>query len=86
MGPLNLSIGRLTFLYDTATSGYLLTLQNIALSFLGLSFPPGGKTNAVLFGDPDPQGPNTALGWYAAYKKDEEKKNGDGVKELPWPS
>jgi hypothetical protein len=86
MGPLNLSIGRLTFLYDTATSGYLLTLQNIALSFLGLSFPPGGKTNAVLFGDPDPQGPNTALGWYAAYKKDEEKKDGNGAKELPWPA
>ena len=86
MGPLNLSIGRLTFLYDNATSGYLLTLQNLALSFLGLSFPPGGKTNAVLFGDPDPQGANTALGWYAAYKKDEEKKDGDGAKELPWPA
>ena len=86
MGPLNLSIGRLTFLYDTATSGYLLTLQNIALSFLGLSFPPGGKTNAVLFGDPDPQGANSALGWYAAYKKDEEKKDGDKAQELPWPA
>ena len=60
MGPLNLSIGRLTFLYDTATSGYLLTLQNIALSFLGLSFPPGGKTNAVLFGDPDRRGEQRA--------------------------
>ena len=87
MGPLNLSIGRLTFLYDTATSGYLLTLQNIALSFLGLTFPPGGKTNAVLFGDPDPQGANPALGWYAAYKKDEEKKkDSDQAQELPWPA
>lgn len=85
LGPLNLSIGRLGFLYDTDTSGYLLTLQEIALSFLGLSFPPGGKTNAVLFGDPDPASPSSALGWYAAYKKDEEKKDGNQTKELSWP-
>jgi hypothetical protein len=86
MGPLNLSIGRLSFLYDTDTSGYLLSLQNMALSFLGLSFPPGGKTNAMLFGDPDPQGANPALGWYAAYLKDKDPDGGDPAKELPWPA
>ena len=39
----------------------------------------------MLFGDPDPKGSNTTLGWYAAYKKDDEKKQdsleGEGV---PW--
>jgi hypothetical protein len=81
MGPLNLSIGRLSFLYDSDTSGYLLLLQNIALSFLGLSFPPGGKVNATLFGNPDPSVTTSALGWYAAFKKDDEQK----PKELSWP-
>ncbi len=75
MGPLKLTIGQLNFLYDPDTSGYLLELQRMALSFLGLSFPPGGQTNAVLFGDPDPNGSNTTLGWYVAYKKDDEKKD-----------
>lgn len=75
MGPLKLGIGRLAFLWDPSTRGYLLRLQNVALSFLGLSFPPGGRTNALLFGDPDPRAGNPALGWYLAYKKDEKKKD-----------
>jgi hypothetical protein len=75
MGPLKLGIGRLNFLFDPATRGYLLRLQNVALSFLGLSFPPGGRTNALLFGDPDPRAGNAALGWYLAYKKDKKKED-----------
>jgi hypothetical protein len=84
MGPLKLGIGRLNFLFDPATRGYLLRLQNVALSFLGLSFPPGGRTNALLFGDPDPRASNAALGWYLAYKKDKKKddKKKDDKKEL----
>ncbi|HEX6687155.1 MAG TPA: hypothetical protein VF085_00655 [Solirubrobacterales bacterium] len=78
MGPLNLSIGRLSLLRDAETSDYLLLLQNIALSFLGLSFPPGGQASAALFGNPDPEAAATTLGWYAAYVKNEEKK------ELSW--
>jgi hypothetical protein len=74
MGPLKLNIGRLNFMYDDLSEGYLLRLQNVALSFLGLSFPPGGQSNATLFGDPDPQSTNSSLGWYLAYKKDEKKK------------
>lgn len=70
MGPLSLAIGRLNFLYDPDTEGYLLLLQNMALSFLGLSFPPGGKATAALFGDPNPKAASTMLGWYAAYKKE----------------
>ncbi len=82
MGPLKLGIGRLAFLFDPSTRGYLLRLQNVALSFLGISFPPGGRTNAVLFGDPDPRAGNAALGWYLAYKKDEEKKKDDKLKPV----
>ena len=74
MGPLRINIGRLMFLFDQATQGYLLRLQNVALSLLGLSFPPGGKTNALLFGDPDPRNTAGRLGWYLAYLKDKEKK------------
>jgi hypothetical protein len=72
MGPLQLSMQRLNFLWDPSTSGYLLRFQNIALSFLGLSFPPGGQTNAILFGDPDPNSSNSTLGWYLAYNKDKK--------------
>lgn len=79
MGPLSLSIGRLSFLRDAEASGYLLMLQDIALSFLGLSFPPGGQVGATLFANPDPNAPATTLGWYAAYSKDK------GKKELAWP-
>jgi len=86
MGPLHLNIGRVSFLYDADTSGYLLLLQNMALSFLGLSFPPGGKAEAVLFGDPDPSAASTTLGWYAAYAKDPPKPaSSDDPKELAWP-
>ncbi|HEX2189707.1 MAG TPA: hypothetical protein VHG51_12450, partial [Longimicrobiaceae bacterium] len=83
MGPLKLGIGRLSFLFDPSTRGYLLRLQNVALSFLGLSFPPGGRTNALLFGDPDPRAGNSALGWYLAYKKDKPKD--DELKPLVPP-
>jgi hypothetical protein len=82
MGPLRLDIGRLIFLYDEDVEGYLLRFQNVALSFLGNKFPPGGQTNALLFGDPDPESTSSSLGWYLAYKKDEKKKkDGQGDSE-----
>jgi hypothetical protein len=71
MGPLSLAIGRLDLQHDG--DGFLLRLRDIALSFLGLRLPPGGRANAALFADPDPTAPSTSLGWYAAYMKDEEK-------------
>lgn len=67
MGPLRLSVGQLRLMRDAPTDGYLLRLASIALSFLGLRFPAAGRANALLFGDPDPNGANSALGWYVAY-------------------
>jgi hypothetical protein len=89
MGPLRLNIGRLIFRYDESAAGYLLRFQSVALSFLGLSLPPGGQTNALLFGDPDPDSTSRSLGWYLAYRKDEKKKeeeeNGGAPRLLPPP-
>jgi hypothetical protein len=73
-GPLKLSIGDIALLYNKDQQAYLLRFANIALSFLSLKFPPGGRTNVLLFGDPDPKGSDTTLGWYAAYKKDEKEE------------
>jgi hypothetical protein len=73
-GPLTLSIGSLALLHDAAHRAYLMRFENIALGFFGLKFPPGGRTNLVVFGDPESRGQTTALGWYAAYKKDEAAK------------
>jgi hypothetical protein len=74
-GPLTLNIGSLALLYDAAHRAWLMRFDNIALGFFGLKFPPGGRTNLIVFGDPESQGRTSALGWYAAYKKDEEKKD-----------
>jgi hypothetical protein len=77
-GPLKLAIGDITFLQND--SAYLLRFSDIALQFLSLRFPSGGKTNAMLFGDPNPSGGSRTLGWYAAYKKD---SGGDSTPALP---
>jgi hypothetical protein len=73
-GPLQLSMATIEFLVtdadDPATTAYMLKLSSIALSFLGKSFPPGGRVDAMLFGDPNPAAATTSLGWYAAYDKD----------------
>ncbi|MEZ0109719.1 hypothetical protein ABH920_003733 [Catenulispora sp. EB89] len=50
---------------------YLLRLNRLALSVLGLNLPPGG-VDLVVFGDPhgDPQdAASSPPGWYAAYRK-----------------
>jgi hypothetical protein len=49
---------------DKATINYNLLLSNIALGFMGLSFPPSGSTNLALLGNPDDPG---TLGWYGSY-------------------
>jgi hypothetical protein len=43
---------------------YILRLRHLALSILGISFPPG-ELDLVLFGDPT--GASRSVGWYAAY-------------------
>jgi hypothetical protein len=79
-GPLKLSIGDLALLYsnDDENSQYLMRFSDIALSIFSLKFPPGGRTNVLLFGDPNPRGANTTLGWYAAYMKNPSKTGPTG--------
>ena len=86
MGPLKLNIGQLNLLY--AHDSYLLRMANVALAFMGLKFPSGGRANALLFGNPDPTAGSAALGWYAAYakdEKDEKKKDGGNGSEPTAP-
>ncbi|MFK7776468.1 MAG: hypothetical protein AB8F94_30385 [Saprospiraceae bacterium] len=51
--------------------GYLLNLKNIRLEFFVLSFPPTGRTEITLFGDPTRgiEREKRLVGWYAAYVK-----------------
>jgi hypothetical protein len=83
-GPLSLDIGAIEIMLTQPDDGYLMRFRNVALGFLGLKFPPGGRTNVLLFGDPNPKSNNSALGWYAAYKKDDKaKENGRQAIALP---
>jgi hypothetical protein len=65
-GALKLSFGDISFVASGAS--YILQLRNIALSIFGISLPPSGQTNIVLFGDPAGKDHDT-IGWYAAYTK-----------------
>ncbi|WP_020537472.1 hypothetical protein [Lewinella cohaerens] len=51
--------------------GYLLKLKNIVIKFFVVSFPPVGKTEIILFGDPreEVEREDKLVGWYAAYTK-----------------
>ena len=77
-GPLQLSIGSLQLLENKEQQAYLMRFANIALSVFGVKFPPGGRTNLLLFGDPNPTAANTTLGWYAAYAKNPSKTGPTG--------
>lgn len=71
-GVLKLSIDKLSLQYVKDQNSYLLTLSNIALKLLGiLKLPPGGNTDFLLFGNPNPGATAKSLGWYAAYNKSE---------------
>jgi hypothetical protein len=74
-GPLKLTIQDIGMRFDSGDHSYMLRFGNIALTLFSLRFPPGGKTNLLLFGDPDPSAVNTTLGWYAAYMKNPEKSD-----------
>lgn len=77
-GPLKLSIGKLMLLENKAQQAYLMRFSDIALSIFGVKLPPGGRTNVMLFGDPNPEAANTTLGWYAAYAKNPSKTGATG--------
>lgn len=72
-GVLKLSINDIMLIFLPESQAYLLKFTNIALKFLSLKFPPGGNTLFMLFGNPDPNAPNSSLGWYAAYNQEEKK-------------
>jgi len=56
---------RLEIVKDTQEQiSYNLLLTSLALSILGLKFPPVGNTNLALLGDPAQPG---SIGWYGAY-------------------
>ena len=82
-GPLQLSIGSLALLENKEEQAYLMRFANIALSMFGVKFPPGGRTNLLLFGDPNPKAGNTTLGWYAAYAKNPSKTGPTGPTATP---
>lgn len=66
-GVMKLSIDSLLLRQEAIVSNqkaFVLRLNNIALSFLGLAKLPSSPINFFLFGDPTGGG---ALGWYAAY-------------------
>jgi len=48
-------------------TAYLLSLRNIALSFLGKKLPTSGVTDLALFSDFRKEGGGSSLSWYAAY-------------------
>ncbi|HEY9830976.1 MAG TPA: hypothetical protein V6D26_10370, partial [Stenomitos sp.] len=54
-------------------TSYLLKLKNIMLKLLTLSIPPTGKSEIIIFGDPEGTAESNTLGWYAAYAKEKAK-------------
>jgi hypothetical protein len=76
---LKLSIGQVALAYaqtaDKTRYGFLLMLNEIAMTFLGLlKIPPNGATSFYLFGDPNGA---DALGWYAIYNNEPAKKQAE---------
>ena len=80
-GVLALSIGALRLTHapqdTTGTTPYwVLWLSDIALKFLGIvKIPPNGAISFACFGNPDADGEPSALGWYAVYNQDKQKKS-----------
>lgn len=65
------SVELLVDLSNPDAAAYLLKIKKVALKFLVLSFPPNGQTEIVIFGNPDATDSNDAVGWYAAYAKEQ---------------
>lgn len=77
---LKLSFGQIRLLYalEKETSQkrrFMLLLTDIAIKFLGLmKIPPNGASMFYLFGNPEAGGEASGLGWFAMYKKFNQKK------------
>ena len=65
-----LKIGMYAIVLAYAQGAFLLAFDGVALKLFGLSLPPGGSFDILIFGDPDPAAGGSSLGWYGAYKKD----------------
>jgi len=46
--------------------GFVLRINGVSLSFFGVTLPPGGKFDFLIFGDPSGAG---SMGWYGAYNQ-----------------
>ena len=71
-GILKIEFDRIVFDVYRDTEGnsrYTLMLKNIMLKFLHLKLPPNGRTEIIIFGDPEGTQDNKTLGWYAAYAR-----------------
>jgi hypothetical protein len=75
-GVLRVTVGSLALRRDpvagqAGVSAFVLRLNNVGLTFLGVAkLPPGAVINFFLFGDPKGTG---SLGWYAAYTKAKQR-------------
>ncbi|WP_210521569.1 hypothetical protein [Hymenobacter terricola] len=66
-GVLRLNIGSVLLTVADDKVSYLMKINDIALKFLVLSFPPNGSVNFFLFGNPNATATPQSLGWYTAY-------------------
>ena len=76
---MKLSLGQIRLRYvkveDKDQYSFLLLFTEIALKFLGLlKIPPSGNTLFYLFGNPEAGDKASGLGWYAMYKKDDNRE------------
>jgi hypothetical protein len=83
-GPLVLTMKSISFEAPGSSGGsdYVLWLQSLALGFFGLSFPPSGRTDLLLFAKAEASKP--MLGWYAVYDKESGGSGGGaGTQRTP---
>lgn len=69
-----LSIGNIELCYDREQEAFMLLMRDVALKIFDiLKFPPTGAVQFDLFG-PGEEAVIRECGWYALYRRDEEKK------------
>ncbi len=73
-GVLKVAVGDLFLQYYEDKKYFSLRMSDISLKFLGIAkLPPDGYINFFIFGNPEANGKQENLGWYAAYNKNKEK-------------
>ena len=73
-----------------AKPSWALLMNGMTLRVFGKELPPGGSFDFYLFGNPDPTGSSSSLGWYGAYIRKEGKEADDAippsvVDDFGWP-